>query len=170
MNRRVIAFAVAVGALAVVTAACGGGSASSAGAGSATAGSPTGSAATQKDDGAGSVTVQATWVTPDHLAKDKNARNTAAEYEGKDVVLLHVMMDTHSVDLSKYDLRTLATLDAGQGAVQPLGLKDFSGSDSHHAEQVLVFQRPPPASTVTLTVREVGGVAERTLRWSPPPS
>ncbi|MDE3094826.1 MAG: hypothetical protein KGK07_02360 [Chloroflexota bacterium] len=162
MRVRSLTLAGLFGALVVVSAACGGG-------GGATP-SPNPGAATQTDNGAGAVTVTATWVTPDHLADDDKLRAAAAAYLGPDVALVHVALNTHSVDLSKYDLGKLSTLDAGQGAQPPLGWKRLSSSDSHHTEAVLAFKRPASTRDVTLTIREVGGVAERRLAWAPAPS
>ena len=122
------------------------------------------SSPTQKDDGAGSVTLEVTWATPDHVAEDEKLRAVADKHDGEDVVLLHVKMNTHSIDLSKYDLAKISTLDDGDGpepAIEAVTISD----DQHHAESVLVFKRPGKASTATLTVRDIAGVPERTLRW-----
>jgi len=132
--------------------------------------SDTGAAsATQKDNGAGSVTLEVTWAMPDHIAEDEKLRAVADKHAGEDVVILHVTMNTHSVNLSKYDLGKVSTLEAGgdsEPAVESVSISD----DEHHAETVLVFRRPAKTSTATLIVRDIGGVPERTLRWSPPPS
>lgn len=164
MTRRRIALAGLFIALLAVTAACAKGT-SGAPSDSATS---TAASPTQKDDGAGSVTVEVTWVTPDHLADDEKLRAVADKHNGEDVVLLHVKMNTHSVNLSEYDLAKLSTLDAGAApdpAIESVTISD----DQHHAEAVLVFKRPGKASTVTLVVRDVGGVSERRLTWAPPP-
>ncbi|TAK59799.1 MAG: hypothetical protein EPO22_09835 [Dehalococcoidia bacterium] len=162
MTRRRIALTALLIMLVAVAAACGG----------KASGAPSGAAAssaTQKDDGAGSVTLEVTWATPAYVAEDEKLRPIAESRAGEDVVLLHVKMNTHSVDLSKYDLAKISTLDGGGGpepAIESVTISD----DQHHAEAVLIFKRPAKASTATLIVREIGGVPERTLRWSPPPS
>lgn len=148
--------------LAALAAACGGAS------GTRPPGSEEGSA-TQTDDGAGSVTVEATWVTDDHLALDEQLREVETEYSGDDVVLLHVKMNTHSVNLSEYDLTAIATLVADGRTDAPLDSVMIS-DDQHHIDAVLVFQAPATASSAVLTLRDIGGVPERTLRWSLPPS
>ncbi len=164
MTPRRAAFAALLTALLAVAVACAG----------KTSGAPSdantaAASATQRDDGTGSVTIEVTWATPDHVADDEKLRAVAGKHSGEDVVLLHVKMNTHSVNLSKYDLAKLSTLDAGDGsepAIESVTISD----DQHHAESVLLFKRPAKASTATLVVRDVGGVPERTLRWSPPPS
>ena len=165
LTGRRIALVAALGAFIVVTAACAKGtSGAPSDATTSTATSPT-----QKDDGAGSVTVEVTWVTPDHLADDEKLRAVADKHNGEDVVLLHVKMNTHSASLSKYDLAKISSLDTGGGpeaAIESVTISD----DQHHAEAVLVFKRPSRSSMATLIVRDVGGMPERTLRWSPPPS
>lgn len=164
MKRRGLGLAGLLLALLAVSAACAGRG------GSAPSDSAAGAGAvTQTDNGAGSVTVEATWVTPDHLSGDEKLRAVASKYANENVVLLHVKMNTHSVDLSAYDLGTVSTLDAGGDAAPPLDWVKIS-DDSHHAEAVLVFRRPASTSAAALTLRDIGGVPERTLRWSPPPS
>lgn len=162
MRRRGLGLVGLLLALLAVTAAC-------AGRGSSAPSGSTAGAATQTDSGAGSVTVEATWVTPDHLSGDEKLRAVAGDYANENVVLLHVKMNTHSVDLSAYDLGSISALDTGGDSAPPLDWVSISG-DSHHAEAVLVFRRPASTSAVALTLRDIGGVPERTLRWSPPPS
>ncbi len=165
MKTRLLGLTVLSLALLVLAAACTGGDDD---ADSRSGADADASAATQTDS-TGSVTVKATWITPGHLSGNEELQAVADGYGAADVVLLHVEMNTHSVDLSGYDLTDLATLDAGVGPERPLEWLTIS-DDKHHTEGVIVFRRPPAAVAVALTLRNIGGVPERVLRWNPAPS
>lgn len=112
-------------------------------------------AATQTSDGGG-VTVQVTWDGP------------------ASGPVFRVAMNTHSVDLDQYDLRTLAVLRTDQGTeVRPSGWDAPKGG--HHREGVLTFPAQGPngkavlgqdARAITLIVRGIAGVPERAFRWT----
>ncbi len=88
--------------------------------------------------------------------------------------VFRVEMDTHAVNLDSYDLRQLALLHLGQGQeLQPGGWNAPAGG--HHRSGTLSF----PATTasgspvigsdthiIKLTIRNVGGIAERTFLWT----
>lgn len=142
----------------ILTAACGG-SASTTG---------TSAPLTVRDDGAGGVTVEATWVTSEHLAA-RGALQEAASRLPDGTILIHVKLDTHSVDLAQYDLAALASLDFGGEATPALGYEPLS-DEGHHREGVLAFAAREPEGPVSLVLREVAGVRERRLVWSAVPA
>ena len=141
-----------VAALALILAACGG--SGSAGAPSSTSPAASG-AGTQTSEG-GNVTVKVTW------------QGTATG------PVFTVAMDTHSVDLDRYDLRQLAVLRTDQGQeIQPTGWDAPKGG--HHREGTLTFPATtadgqpflgPNTRSVELVIRNVAGVPERILRWT----
>jgi Spy/CpxP family protein refolding chaperone len=118
------------------------------------------------EDTQGAVSVKATLLTPEKPRAD-----------GK--LAVRVTLETHSVDLDPYRLETLALLREPQGReVQAVGLESASGS-GHHREGVLIFPsldasgKPllsPEATTLTLLLRGLAGVQERSLRWQLPAS
>ncbi len=84
-----------------------------------------------------------------------------------------VAMDTHSVDLDRYDLGQLAVLRTEDGRESsPTGWDAPKGG--HHRQGLLVFPAATPdggplimpGQSVELIVRDVAGVAERKFRWS----
>jgi Spy/CpxP family protein refolding chaperone len=115
-------------------------------------------------DAQGAVTVEATLLTPDKPRAD-----------GK--LAVRVKLDTHAVDLDQYPLEKLAMLRDGLGREMPaMGLESASGS-GHHREGVLTFPatdasgKPvlsPEAKTLTLILRDIGGVPERAFHWRLP--
>jgi Spy/CpxP family protein refolding chaperone len=117
-----------------------------------------------QEDTQGAVTVTATLLTPDKPRAD-----------GK--VAVQITLETHSVDLDSYRLDTLAFLRDTQGReVQAVGLEAPSGS-GHHREGILIFPnmdaRNNPligseAKSLTLLLRDIGGVQERVFRWQLP--
>ena len=165
MKTRTLGLTVLSLALLALASACTGGDDGA----ESSSGETSGPSPATQTDSAGSVTVEATWITPEHRSGNDEVQAVADDYAIADVVLLHVEMNTHSVDLSGYDLASLATLDAGVGPELPLDWVTIS-DDQHHTEGVIVFRRPSTAAAVTLTLRDIGGVPARTLRWSPAPS
>ena len=136
------------GLIAVVASACGGSQQNAA----ATAASTS----LRQSSDAGNVTVDVTW------------KGSAAG------PVFTVAMNTHSVDLDGYDLRTLAVLRTDQGIeVQPASWDAPQGG--HHREGTLTFPtttadgKPllgPETRSFALTIRGIAGVPERTLRWT----
>ncbi len=114
----------------------------------------------QKNQG-GNVTIDVTWE------------------EGKppvDSLRFAVVMDTHSVDLDKYDLSKLAVLRTDQGRqVTPSAWEGPPGG-GHHRSGTLIFPtteggKPLIESetrSVELIIRDVANVKERVLRWDFP--
>ena len=109
----------------------------------------------QTNEGAG-VTVQVTWDGPSSGP------------------VFRVVMNTHAVDLDQYDLRALAVLRTDQGTdMRPSAWDAPKGG--HHREGTLTFpaQGPdgknllgPNVREITLIIRDVAGVPERTFRWT----
>ena len=123
---------------------------------------------TQKDDGAGGVTVEVTWVTPEEL-QSKDMERARGRDLSKELVFL-VKMDTHSGDLSQYDLAAITLLRDGEGrefAPQAWEGWDESG---HHREGLLIFQRPPTTGGVQLTILGLAGTSQRIFRWEAVPT
>lgn len=125
-------------------------------------------ALTVADGGQGGVTVEATWVTAGHLAA-RLGRAPVADYPLDRYVLVHLTLDTHSVDLAGYDLRVLASLK-GQGLNAVAAVAWVSIEESgHHRDGLLAFpgagqewERQGRRAELTLT--GIAGV-ERVLRW-----
>lgn len=76
-----------------------------------------------------------------------------------------VAMDTHSVDLG-YDLTTIATLSTDTGEEVPPIKWDGPAGGGHHREGALSFpQLKQRGQTLTLTLRGIADVPERTFTW-----
>ena len=105
-----------------------------------------------KVDEQSSVTIE---VTPLELGND------AAEWR------FAVALDTHSVDLGN-DMRSSVLTDEKGNVSLPTAWKGAEPG-GHHREGVLVFDamRPVPQA-VSLVIKDVGGVAERTFTWELP--
>ncbi len=95
--------------------------------------------------------------------------NPLAEFQQEKSLIFQVDMDTHSVDLTVYDITGLAVLETGgkkvKGTWQPVS------EDSHHRTGLLryplEFKEGPGVSKgqpVTLIFPDVNGVT-RTFRW-----
>jgi hypothetical protein len=100
----------------------------------------------------GAVTVK---VTPLELS----AQSAAWRFE--------VVFDTHVAELN-HDVVAVASLIAGGEQRQPVAW-DGDKPGGHHRKGVLSFDAINPApSSVTLTIRGVGGVPERRFNWTVP--
>jgi hypothetical protein len=116
---------------------------------------PAAAGSTQTSEG-NQVTVKVTWAGP-----------TSG-------LVFRVALDTHSVDLDQYDLRVLAVLRVGPGTdVRPSAWDAPKGG--HHREGTLTFPAQGPdgknllgqdVREITLMIRDVAGVPERTFRWT----
>jgi hypothetical protein len=106
------------------------------------------SSATQTVAGGG-VTVKATFLNPKDAADPR----------------FQVVLDTHSVNLDAYELKTTIVLrdDAGN-SYAPVALED-KGS-GHHREAIVSFLKISPESKrIELVIKDVAGVKERTFVW-----
>lgn len=160
MTLRRLLLAVALAAAAAGL-ACGGGSSAP--------GDAAGPALTVRDDGTGGVTVEATWGTDAHLNASDDLASVAATYTGREVTFVHVRLDTHSVDLSKYDLAALAELETSAGRQAALAFHPLS-AEGHHVAGVLAFPGRWKPERARLLVRDVGGVPLRRLEWVTTPA
>jgi hypothetical protein len=106
------------------------------------------SSATQTVAGGG-VTVKATFLNPKDAADPR----------------FQVVLDTHSVNLDAYDLKTTIVLrdDAGK-SYAPVAVEN-KGS-GHHREAIVSFPKISPESKrIELVIKDVAGVQERTFVW-----
>lgn len=107
-----------------------------------------------RSDNQGPVMVTATYIPPD--------RKT-------DEIRFTVKLNTHSVNLDRYRSEDLVFLRFDDGKEhKSLGVKREGGG--HHVTDMLRFAGPVPkgAGEMTLVIRNLGGVAERTLQWKLP--
>jgi hypothetical protein len=114
------------------------------------------SAAMMQTNEGGQITVKVTW----------QGRNAGPVFS--------VEMDTHVVNLDGYDLRQLASLRTDQGQeIQPASWNGPWGG--HHRSGTLTFPATlgngtpligPNTRSITLVIRNVGDVPERTFTWT----
>jgi len=107
-----------------------------------------------RSDSQGPVMVAATYIPPDKTT---------------DEIRFTVRLNTHSVALDQYRSADLVFLRFDDGAEhKSLGATRQGGG--HHVTDMLRFAGPVPkgAGGMTLIIRNLGGVAERTLQWKLP--
>lgn len=90
---------------------------------------------------------------------------TPLESKTNDTLHFRVVLDTHSVNLDTYDLKTIAVLrDDSSKNYSPVGVENKGGG--HHREAVLTFPKPPSeAKRIELLIKDLAGVKERTFQW-----
>jgi hypothetical protein len=107
------------------------------------------SSATQTVAGGG-VTAKVTYLNP----------------KSSDDPQFQVMLDTHSVNLDAYDLKSITVLrdDTGKNYVPTAAENKGSG---HHREVILVFAKvSSETKRLELVIMDVAGVKERSFRWN----
>ena len=76
-----------------------------------------------------------------------------------------IRLNTHSVNLSQ-DMTAVSVLETDGGTVLRPEQWEGSGPGGHHRSGVLHFSPlPDDAGEVTLTIKKIAGVPERTFRW-----
>lgn len=106
------------------------------------------SEATQTVAGGG-VTVKVTYLNP----------------KGSDGARFQVALDTHSINLDSYDLRTISVLRDDVGNTYAPTAVDNKGS-GHHRETTVSFAKVARnAKRVELVIKDIAGVMERVFRW-----
>lgn len=104
---------------------------------------------TQTQSGGG-VTVKVTYLNP----------------KASDALRFQVVLDTHSVNLDGYDLKSLSLLRDETGKTYEVARTEDKGS-GHHREFILVFpQSSGDAKRLELVIKDIAGVKERTFRWN----
>ena len=94
------------------------------------------------------------------------AKVTYLNPKSNDDPRFQVVLDTHSVNLDSYDLKTITVLrdDAGK-SYGPTGAEN-KGS-GHNREVTLTFSKvSPDAKHVEIIIKDLAGVKERTFRWN----
>jgi len=121
------------------------------------------------------ITMKAIYVTPAYF-KAAPRDPLTGKVDLDRTVVFAVVLDTHSGDLSRYDLVKTAILSNDRGRrVTPLQWV-ATADGAHHRAGGLVFPKVDPsgsaidgqARSLELIIRELGGVPERTLRWTLP--
>ena len=76
-----------------------------------------------------------------------------------------VALDTHSVNLDSYDLKTVTVLRDDTGKTYlPTGIE--SKGSGHHREAMLIFPKMSgEAKRIQIVIKDVAGVKERTFDW-----
>lgn len=90
---------------------------------------------------------------------------TYLNQNNRDEPRFQVVLDTHSADLERYDLKTITSLRDDTGKTYLATGIENKGS-GHHREATLTFPKVSPESKrLEVVVKEVAGVKERTFRW-----
>lgn len=112
-------------------------------------GAPQPARTTVRDQGAAGVTVTATWVGIQ-----------------ENQLVFRLAFDTHSVDLSRFDVAANVALRDDSGReLSPAGWED-ERRDSHHRAGTLRFPAPDgPSRRISLVVRNLAGISERVLTF-----
>lgn len=93
-------------------------------------------------------------VTPQNLSKTVDAWR------------FEVRFNTHVTPITQ-DMMAVASLTGGKGASEQPTAWEGDPPGGHHRSGVLVFKPiDPMPTTITLHIREVGGIADRAFTWN----
>jgi hypothetical protein len=104
---------------------------------------------TTRTDSGGGVTVKATFL----------------DFKTRGELHFQVVLDTHSVNLDGYDLKSLSSLRDDIGNTYFPTAVENKGS-GHHRQSTVIFSKVAPNSKrVELLIKGIAGVKERLFRW-----
>lgn len=93
------------------------------------------------------------------------AKVTYLNPKSSDGPRFEVVLDTHSVNLDSYDLKSIAFLRDDSGKSYAATAAETKGT-GHHREATLTFPTVSPESKrVEVVIKDVAGVKERVFRW-----
>lgn len=86
--------------------------------------------------------------------------------KSEDEPRFEIVLDTHSADLDRYDLKTMTALRDGTGKTYLATGIENKGS-GHHREAIITFPKVSPESKhLEVIIKDVAGVRERTFVWN----
>jgi hypothetical protein len=112
-----------------------------------------------------SLGADATGVTRTNSGGGVTVNVTYPHSQGVDETRFEVVLDTHSVNLDGYDLKTQTLLRDGSGKTyEPIRVEN-KGS-GHHRVIAIVFPKvSPPAKRLELIIKDIAGIKERSFLW-----
>ena len=81
---------------------------------------------------------------------------------GNDNLKVKISANTHSVDLSQFDLKEITTLEYNGKVIKPVSAPALSG---HHNDGELVFNTKEKVDSFTIKIRGIPSVEERVFKW-----
>ena len=94
------------------------------------------------------------------------AKVTFLNPKSSDEPRFQIVLDTHSVNLDAYDLKTVASLREDNGKISSPTAVENKGS-GHHRESTVSFAKvSAEAKRLELMIKDVAGVKERVFRWN----
>jgi len=118
----------------------------------------------RRDRGEGGVEIEVLYATPEY-ARTSNDK-ALQKYEPDRYAVFVVAMNTHTVDLSGYDMVKISELVAGGKRYAPLRWQSTS-ENAHHRSGVLIFPKIQPPFPVELLIKTVAGIPVRRFQWTP---
>jgi hypothetical protein len=131
---------------------------------------------TREDGGQKGVSVEVIYMTPEYL-KVTNSPAGIEKYELDKNLAFKVTLDTHSGDITKYNMAKITHLRDGGGMEhQALRWEDVEKS-SHHRSGIVLFSnldvdgKPivgDGVKSIEVVVKDIAGVKERVFKWELP--
>lgn len=123
----------------------------------------------------GGVDVKAIYATAEYFTAVNDAKGARRFRPAEQIVFL-LTFDTHSGDLTKYDVMSNIRLRTGSGKEYAPAAWESTSNDSHHRTGAVIFPAAsggqkvigPKVTAVALVITNLAGVSTRTLEWPLP--
>jgi hypothetical protein len=94
------------------------------------------------------------------------AKVTYLNPKSADEPRFQIVLDTHSVNLDAYELKTIAVLRDDTGnSYSPAAVQNKGGG--HHRETIVSFPKLSPGTKrAELVIKDIAGIKERTFVWN----
>jgi hypothetical protein len=115
---------------------------------------------TNGDTNSGNVQVDVTLAT-----KDNAAEIDAGDYDLSKEQVFNVAMNTHSVDITGYDMADISFLKTDGKKARASKWDSAEEGGGHHLSGFLVFEKSAEAKELKLIIKGIAGVAEREFSW-----
>src|SRR3989344_2660652 len=78
-------------------------------------------------------------------------------------LIVQIGVNTHSVDLSQFDLKEMAVLEYDGKTIKPIEVPSLSG---HHSSGNIVFETNKKANEFKVTILDIPNIEERVFEWN----
>lgn len=110
------------------------------------------------------------------VQEDSSTKLTAQSSDIGDVIVevtplsaseFKVSLETHSVELDNDMVRDISLIDSSGQTHRPISW-DGSPPGGHHRQGIIKFGQSPTSGSISLEVRNIGGIPERRFSWNFP--
>jgi len=91
---------------------------------------------------------------------------TRLDSKASDVLRFQIVLDTHSVNLDSYDLKTITFVRDGSGNLYRPASVEVKGNGHHRQATVSFSNVKKSPQAIELVIKSMAGIDERVFRWN----